>query len=166
MKEHETRHTFEQWPIVPKVYTGEVLPPEKEAVGEKERINLIHMEINNVTTTNPIHVTYVTHVEAGEKDMWEHIGEDMVDVAMFLGPPLIRGAKYLSNRYQKRCLPEPRPSEQTGRTDAVHDLACTERRVFDAVATKIGNRSFRATQRYDRPARRGRVRIRAAHRPQ
>jgi hypothetical protein len=53
-----------------------------------------------------IGINSVTHVEAAEKDMWEQIGEDMVDVAMFVGPPLIRGAKHLYNRYQKRRLPE------------------------------------------------------------
>jgi hypothetical protein len=69
----------------------------------------------------------------------------MVDVAMFIGLPLIRGAKYLYTRYQRRHLPEPRPSEPIGRTDAVHDPAYTRRRLFEATATKTGNHSFRAT---------------------
>ena len=50
-----------------------------------------------------------------------------------------------NNQYQRRGLPEPRPSEQTGRTDAMHDLAYAECRRFDAIAAKMVNRSFRAT---------------------
>jgi hypothetical protein len=110
MKEQENGQIIEQWPVLPKEYEREILPPEKEEVGNQQKINLILIDINNImtvtNTADPIHVTYVTHVEAVEKDMWEQIGEDMVDVAMFIGPPLIRGAKYLYNQYQKRraCL--------------------------------------------------------------
>jgi hypothetical protein len=50
-----------------------------------------------------------------------------------------------NNQYQRRGLPEPRLSEQAGRTDAVHDLACPERRLFDAVAAQMVNRRFWAT---------------------
>jgi hypothetical protein len=153
MKEQETRHTFERQPLIPKVYEGEILPPEKVAAGavqDREKINHILVELRNMVSpippisTNPTYVTYITYVEVHEKDVWEQIGEDLVDVAMLISPPLIRGAKYLYNRHQRHCLPEPRPSEQIGRTAAVHDPAYTERRVFEAVATKIGNRSVNA----------------------
>jgi hypothetical protein len=153
MKEQETKHTFERQPLIPKVYEGETLPPEKVAAGavqDREKINHIFIELRNIVSaiptvsTNPTYVTYVTHVEAHEKDVWEQIREEMVDVAMFIAPPLICGAKYLYNRHQRHCLPEPRPSEQIGRTDAVQDPAYTERRMFEAVATEIGNRSVNA----------------------
>jgi hypothetical protein len=77
------------------------------AAQDREKSNHIHIELRNIfspiptVSTNPENVT---HVEAHEKDVWEQFGEDMVDVAMFIVPPPIRGVKRLYGRYQKRRL--------------------------------------------------------------
>ena len=116
---------------------------------EKEKINYILIEIRNITppipknATAPTYITYVTHVEEQEKDIWEEIGENVADAAMFLKPHIIRGAKYLYNQYQKRRLPEPRPGEPTSRTDAVHNFAYTQTPSARSIAAKIDSHSFR-----------------------
>jgi hypothetical protein len=59
------------------------------------------LAIPDDVATRPTPGAYVIYapqiIETREKDIWEEIGEDMVDVARFIGPPLIRGAKYLGS---------------------------------------------------------------------